>query len=1106
MRCLRCEAQNREGRRFCAACGAALPVACRACGFPNDPAERFCGGCGVPLTEAGPPRPTAPAASAGSAERRQITVMFCDLVDSTSVSERLDPEEFRDIVREYQGACDGVIRRFGGHVAQFLGDGLLVYFGYPQAHEDDAERAVRAGLGIVETIARLNGAPRWDPTVRLAVRVGIHTGLVVVGQVGGSDRQEQLALGETPNIAARLQALAGSDTVLIGAATYRLIHRAFRCADLGARSLKGVTKPVHVYQALEPSSAVSAIASGEGETLTPLVGREQEVGLLLERWELARDGQGQFVLLHGEPGIGKSRLLEVVKERIAVEPHVRLESRCSPFYEHSPLYPMVDLLPRVLQWQREDTVAAKVDKLEQALSRLRVSLPEVVPLLASLLSVPAPDRYPAPPMSPALQKRKTLEALLQMLLAMAADVPVLLVMEDLHWVDPTTVELLELLVEQTPTARVLTVLAARPSFRPDWGTRSHVTTLTLNRFTRRQTEAMVGHLAGGKRLPDEVLHEIVVKTDGVPLFVEELTKMVLESGLLREEAERYELRGPLPPLAIPATLQDSLTARLDRLSTVREVAQLGATLGRAFSYELLRAVATVEDAALQDELERLVDAEILYQRGVLPQATYVFKHALIQEAAYQSLLKSARQQHHLRIAGTLVERFPEIAEHQPELVAHHYAEAGVGERAVAYWQQAGQRALQRSANLEAIAHLSKGLNVIKSLPDTPGRMRQELALQMTLGVPLMATKGYAAPPVEQAYARARELCECLGETPQLFPVLRGLWTFSLVRGELEPAARLCDQLLRLAGQSTDPGITLEAHFSAGATLLWRGHFADSRPHWEQVLALYDAQSHGSHALLYGLDPKVGSLSYGARTLWMLGYPEQALATAGEAISIAERIEHPFSLASARFFLALLHQHRREPAAALEHANEVVRIAAEQAFALWLGGATVLRGWAMAEQGRIEAGIAEMDRGFATYQTTGAQLGQSWILAMHAEERLRHHQPRDALTILDQALALVVKNDEHFYEPELHRLKGEAWLSYHAADQSESSACFRRALEVARRQRAKSLELRAATSAARLLDRQGKRDEGRALVSEVYAWFTEGHDTPDLTAARKFLDE
>ncbi len=838
MQCPRCRHENRSGAKFCEECGTALAnLACAKCGATLPSAARFCPECGQVTPEAASVATAPSPMPAVEAERRQLTVMFCDLVDSTALSARLDPEDFGDIIRAYQAACAEVIRRFDGHIAQYLGDGLLVYFGYPRAHEDDAQRAVRAALGIVEAVGRLSvGADQ-----RLAARVGIHTGGVVVGNVGGEGRQERLALGETPNVAARLETLARPHCVVVSMATHRLIAGFFAVRDLGHQTLKGVSGRLRAFEIVEESAARSRLDAAAG--LTPLVGREQEVGLLLDRWEQAGEGRGQVVFLTGEPGIGKSRLTQVLKERLAETPHSRLEARCSPYYEHTPLYPMIDLLPRMFKWSQDEAHDAKLAKLARGLEEAGVALAEALPLLAALLSLPAPERYPLPPMSPERQKQKTLEVLSGLLLALAADRPVLFIVEDLHWVDPTTTELLTRFLDQVPTARLLALLTARPSFIAPWPARSHLTSLTLTRFTSKQTETMVSRVSGPKLLPAEVLRQIVSKTDGVPLFVEELTKMVLESGLLAEREEGYELTAPLPPLAIPSTLQDSLMARLDRLATVKEVAQLGAALGRAFPYELIRAVSHQDNTVLNQALERLVDAELLYRRGVPPQATYLFKHALVQEAAYQSVLKSTRQQSHQRIAQVLETRFQETRETQPELLAHHYTEAGLLALAIPYWHRAGQRAIENSAHLEAINHLTKGLESLATLPNTPERARQELVLLPTLGLALTATKGQANEEVGRTYTRAREISQQMGETPQFIPALSGLMSFHVVRAEFHAARQVGEQLLDLAERQSDPSVLLVGHFTVGQPLLFMGELGPARTHLEQGISLYTPRQH-----------------------------------------------------------------------------------------------------------------------------------------------------------------------------------------------------------------------------------------------------------------------
>jgi class 3 adenylate cyclase/predicted ATPase len=1067
-----------------------------------------------------PTQPSAPQAVAApvapppaDAERRQLTVLFCDLVDSTRLASQIDPEDYREVVRAYQQTCAAVIQRFEGHIAQYLGDGLLVYFGYPQAHEDDAQRAVRTGLDIVQAMATLNHRLAQEQGVRLAVRIGIHTGLVIVGEVGGGSRQEQLALGETPNLAARLQGLAAPDTVVVSPATFRLVRGYFTAQELGAHSLKGVTAPVQVYRILRESAAQSRLDIAGPSGLTPLVGRESEVLLLLERWAHSQDGRGQVVLLSGEAGIGKSRLVEVLRERVIGQGATRMVFRCSPYHQQSALFPVIEHVQRVLHWHHDAAPEARIEALEQALRTSRLPLEEVIPLFAALLSLPHPAYYPPLNLPPQRQRQKTHDALVAWLLAETEQQPVLAVWEDLHWADPSTLELLGLVLDQVPTARMLTLLTCRPEFLPSWASRSHLTQVTLTRLGHPQVEAMITSLTGGKALPAAVVEQIVARTDGVPLFVEELVKMILESGLVREEGDHYVLTGPLPPLAIPSTLHDSLMARLDRLATVKEVAQLGATLGRTFAYELLQAVSPLDEATLQQGLRQLVEAELVYQRGVPPQATYLFKHALIQEAAYQSLLMSTRQQYHHRIAQALEQYLPDTAERQPELVAQHYTAAGLVAQALPYWQRAGQCAIARSANIEAISHLTTALALLTTLPDTPERVHHELDVHLALGTPLVLTKGHAAPEVETTYARACELCQQLGDTPQLFSALLGLRRYYFMRGELPKARDLAEQLLRLAKRLDDMGLVVRAYHTLEEDLLYLGEFAQVRAHAEQGIALYDPEAHRAHVFRYGNDSGVGCRVFAAFALWVLGYPDQAFQRSDEALAWAQELAHPFNLVFALTSAARVHLFRREPHRVLAWADTAVTLAREQSFAQFLAGALTLRGWALAEQGQVAEGLAQIRQGMAAWRDTGAH-PRPFDLALLAGVYGQMAQPVEGLRVLAEAQAVAETRREQFWEVELHRLRGALVLQSGVRAQKpgvstphveDAEACFRQALDVARHQAAKSLELRATMSLSRLWQQQGKQAEARELLAPIYGWFTEGFDTADLQEARALLD-
>ena len=1012
------------------------------------------------------------------------------------------------MVRAYQDACAKVIARFEGHIAQYLGDGLLVYFGYPLAHEDDAQRAVRAGLGMIDALGQLNTHLAQERGVHLAVRLGIHTGLVVVGEVGGGTRQEQLALGETPNLAARLQALAAPNTVVLSAATLPLLSGFFACQSLGTPPLRGIAQRREVYQVLSESRARSRLEAAGSAGLTPLVGRELEVALLRERWAQVQNGLGQVVLLSGEAGIGKSRLVQVLKDHVAAEPQAWLTpGQCSPYHQNTALYPWIELLERVaLHFERDESPPQKLRKLEGFLVQYGLPLTEAVPLLASLLSLPLTAAYPPLTLSPAQQKQQTMHALLTILLRIAAQQPVLFVMEDLHWVDPSTLEFLSLLVDQGPTSRILTLLTCRPDFSLPWTGRSHLTQVTLPRLPRRQAAEMAGRVAHSKTLPAEVMAQVVAKTDGVPLFVEELTKMVLESGLLQEREERYELTGPLPSLAIPTTLHDSLMARLDRLATVKALAQLGATLGREFSYALLQAVSPWDEETLQRGLHQLVAAEFLYQQGLPPEATYVFKHALIQETAYQSLLRSTRQQYHQRIAQVLEACFPQSSETQPELLARHYTEAGLAAPAIGYWQRAGHQASDRSANLEAVSHFTAAIALLTTRPETPAHTQQALTLHIALGAALQMAKGFGVPEVEQAYTQAYALCQQVGETPELIPVLFGLWRFYVVRAQLHTARELGETLLRLAHRADAPALAVIAHYALGWTWFCLGALPAARQHLEAGSAHDTPDQRRAPVFRMSHDPGVACRCWAAMTLWLLGYPAQALARLHEAVALAHALSHPFSLANARCWAAIVSKMRRDVPAVRAQAETAVALATEQGFPQWAAEGTILRGWALALQGQGEEGMTQVRQGIAAWRATGTALLVPYLCTVLADVAAHLGHTEDGLQALAEASTLLEQHEERWWEAEIDRLRGVLLLRQPGTPPAEAEACFQRALDVARRQQAKALELRAATSLARLWQHQGKRADAHELLAPVYGWFTEGFDTADLQDARALLEE
>jgi predicted ATPase/class 3 adenylate cyclase len=1032
--------------------------------------------------------------------------MFCDLVGSTALSEQLDPEELREVLIAYQEACGAVVGQFDGFIARYLGDGLLVYFGFPLAHEDDPHRAVRAGLGIVEELRQLDVRVDREKGIHLDARLAIHTGLVVVGEIGALDQREAIAIvGDTPNIAARLQGLAEPNTVVISAATHRLVEGYFVCDDLGAHPLKGIAQPVGVFRVVGETGVRSRLDVASTFGLTPLVGRSREIDLLLECWDRACAGQGRLALLDGEPGIGKSRLIQVLTERVAATPHAVFEWRCSAYHRNSTLHPVIEGLERTLGFGQDTPSSERQRRLDDLLTRCGIPAPDLGWSLCSLLGLSGAESSAPPNLTAEQRRHRLFDALVQLMTSLAARQPVLLVVEDLHWADASTLELLDLVVACIPTTRILAVLSFRPEFRPPWPHRAHLIRLTLGRLPGHEARAIVERVTRGKALPDLVLKQIMTRTDGIPLFVEELTKSVLESGVLDARDDRYELRGPLLPLAIPSTLQDSLLARLDRLGDAKEVAQWGAAIGRDFSYELLQAVTPHDEETLQRALTRLVSAELLYQQGVAPGATYSFKHALIQATAYESLLRVRRQQYHRRIAETLIERVPSVGEHDPAVLARHYAEAGLKEEAAAHWQRAGRRAVERSANGEAIGHLTLGLDAVRSLPSNPARLRQELALLTALGPALMPTSGYGSPEVGRVYQRALAICREIGESVQLFPVVRGLWEFSEVSGDLTTAREMAEELLRLAIDADESGRLLIASHALGETLTYLGEFRLAREHLERGIALYDPARHHDLADLHGgYDAGVMCRVWSALTLWCLGHPDRALARCNEALDLATRLAHPNTLPFVLSIAAIVHYYRRDAHVTREAAEAAMRLATEHGFTFWAAFAAMLRGWAISAQGQVGDGLIQIREGLAAWEATGACVERPLWLALLAEVCARDGRIEEGLAALDEGLAFADQHGPHFHDAELLRLKGELLLSRGGSDIQHAEAAFEQARAVAREQHALSLELRAAVSLGRLWNAQGRPSESHALVADVYRQCSDGHDSPDLQEARAIL--
>ena len=1034
------------------------------------------------------------------AGRRHLTVMFCDLVGSAALSTHLDPEDMWRVVASYQGAIGAVIGRYQGMIAQYMGDGVLAYFGYPVAHEDSAAQAVRAALEIVDVVTSL----RTDVGTALQARIGIATGTVVMNDLLVNEiPAEKAIVGETPNLAARLQSLAEPGTVLICPNTRQLAGGYFNYRDLAPLPLKGFAQPISASQVLGMSGVASRFEAMHTSSLPPLFGREEEMDLLLRRWRQATQEEGRVVVLTGEPGIGKSHIAVALDERLQNESHITLRCFCSAHHTHSALFPFINQLERAAKFRHTESPQEKLSKLDTLLAQSTHD-PEHVAVLANLLTLPTDDQHRLKTLTPQKRKEKTFAALLAQLYGLTARQPLLIIFEDVQWIDPTSLELLAAIVEHVPQLRALLLVTARPQFTPPWPSYSYLTTIALTRLGKRDGAALILRLAGGKTLPKDVMDQILEHTDGVPLFIEELTKMVLESGLLRERDGAYVLAGPLPPLAIPTTLQASLTARLDRLSPVRDVAQIGAVVGREFHYELLTAVAGLPRQRLDEALDQLVRSELMFCRGEIPHAFYTFKHALVRDAAYAGLLKSRRVHLHAATANALEQKFPDVAQTQPEIVAYHYTQASSCEKALHYWYEAAKRSAARSAHNEAVGHLKQGLAQIPNIDDPMLRNKSELLLQTSLGNSLRAIKGWSADSVRQAYTRALQLCKESGLDEHTFPAAFGLWTGNFVHGALGEAQALAEQLINTAEIVDDPIYKVLAHEALGFTLFAQGKFAAAHAELEDSISMCEDSDTAAYLDRSAQDPRVHVRLYDGWALWFLGYPDRALQICNEARRYADTSEHPFSKAMARTISLRVHQLRGEAAVVAGQASAAIAFCEEHEFAHYLAMAMILRGWAKTRQGEFDKGIAEIQEGLEKVRALGALLYEPYILGLMGDECITNKRYEQAFDVLEQARSeLNEENSEHFYAAEIYRLLGETYLRSHQdLDQAEHYLC--EGLKIAREQKTKSLELRLCVSIYDLSQLRQKDGTYRSQLGEIYAFFSEGFDTTDLVTAKARL--
>jgi class 3 adenylate cyclase/tetratricopeptide (TPR) repeat protein len=1036
----------------------------------------------------------APIESLGpseTAERRPLSVMFCDLIGSTALSSRLDPEDLREVIRTYQACVATTIRQFDGFIARYVGDGVLIYFGWPEARETDTERAVRAGLAVAAAVSGVDVGGQ-----RLQVRVGIATGLVVVGEpIGSGDSRQQTAVGETPNLAARLQGLAGPGQVVIDAATRRQTGGLFEYRDLGNVALKGFAEDVPVWQVVGAGTE-SRFEALHGAT-TPLVGRDEEMELLLRRWTQAKTGKGRVVLISAEPGVGKSRLVEALAERIAAEAHTRLRYFCSPHHQDSALYPVITQMERAAGFVHADPPVARLAKL-QALLAVTTPPIEDVALIAELHSLPSADIAPPLDVTPQRKKDKTFEALLRHVEGLAQQQPVLMMFDDIHWVDPSSRELLDRVIERVADWPVLLLVMFRPEFHPPWIGQPHVTLVALPRLDRRDTAAIVAHVAGNAALSIEIMEEIAQRTDGVPLFAEELTKAVVESGAQGPTALASV---PHPALSVPATLHASLMARLDRLgSAAKDVAQTGAAIGREFGHGLLATVSDLPEQQLQEALDRLTDSGLLFVRGTPPESSYLFKHALVLDAAYGTLLRSRRQLLHRRIVATLEGRFSEVVLAQPALLAQHSTAAGLTEKAVVYWLKAGQQAMGCSAMEEAVAGLRKGLDVLVGLPDGPWRQQQELDLQSALAPALSATKGFSAADVGETLARARALAEELDRPECLVPLIFGQWSFHCILAEHRLALPLAEQIEKIGEARNDVGAQLLGRQARGLTRFHLGEFVTARGDLEGCLGLANSAYRNIGGLSH--DPYVGTLTWLSLTLACLGHIDQARSRMDEALSEARRLRHAHTLTHV---LCMVNFFDWFTCSTKAHIEELLALATDHGFRYYFGLALAYRGQSLIALGRAEEGVTLVTNGLAELRAPGGIAYSPMLFTWLAEAHSMFGQPAEVGRCLGEAARIVETTDERFAEAELlHRVPGD--LLNAAGDRSGAEQHYRQAIAVAERQSAKLLQLKASVSLARLWCDQGKRADARDLLDPIYNWFTEGFDAPDLKDAKALLNE
>ena len=1123
MRCPHCQHDNPAAVKFCGECGTRLEFACPACGAANPPENKFCGQCGASLTPTGAiskfasPEAYTPkhlaekiltSKSALEGERKQVTVLFADMKGSMELLADRDPEEARKFLDPVIEHMMEAVHHYEGTVNKVMGDGIMALFGAPLAHEDHAVRACYAALRMQESVRRHAETVRRAEGVSIHIRIGLNSGAVVMRSISNDLQMDYSAIGQTVHLASRMEQMATPGSIMLAADSLRLAEGYLQVKPIGPVHVKGMAEPVEVYELAGAGAARTRLQASATRGLTRFVGRDAEIETLRQALEHARAGHGQVVAVVGEPGVGKSRLFyEFTHSHRAID-WLIVESGSVSYGKATPYLPLIDLLKAYFKIEDRDNQREIREKVTGKLLTLDEALKSTLPALLTLLDVPVDDNA-WQGLDPAERRRRTLAAVKRILLRESRVQPLLVVFEDLHWIDSETQAFLDSLIESVPTARFLLLVNYRPEYQHGWGSKTYYSQIRIDPLPPESAMEVLGALLGDDRALVPLKNLLIARTEGTPFFLEESVRTLIEMNVLTGERGNYRLAKTIESIQVPASVQAVLAARIDRLTLeAKQLLQCASVIGKDFPFALLPGVAELSEENLRRELDHLQAAEFIYETRLFPDLEYTFKHALTHEVAYGSVLQERRRVLHGRIVEAIEQLYPERLTEQVERLAQHAVRAGQWEKAVEYHHQAGKKAASRSVTREAIAYFEQALEVLKNLPDGHQTIEKAINIRVDLGPALVSMKGFGATEVEENYARARLLCEQFGETPQLFPVLWGLARMHDVRGELKVGRELGEQLLTLAQRVRDPALLLEAHHELWANLSALGELTAARTHTEQGFALYDPQQHKHHAFLYGgHDPGVCSGYHAAEVLWLLGYPDHALRRSRESLALARGLSHPSTMANVLFFAAWFHHHRGEWQTVKARVEEGLTLVTEQGFSRWLAQATFLQGWLLVERGQKEAGIAQMVEALATERAgIGVARWNALFVASLAEAYGRTGQISEGLNVVNEELATARVTESCCYEAELHRIKGELLLTLGAADEGEAEACFRNASSIARSQSAKSLELRAAMSMSRLWQRQGKKTEAQKLLNEVYRWFTEGFDTADLKQAKLLLDE